>query len=311
MAGIDQLIISNPYEEPKEHWAYIPERKEFEKRQGRRPAGYWRSTQRTANNYDDPGEPIQLELVNRIRERVSEWRGYNYPNITGTTRKLLQYWKDPEMRQWPLFWCQLEAVETAIWLTESLEPERQGIKIPSDGSEWERQCLKLATGTGKTIVMAMLIAWQTLNKTANPRDDRFTKNILIVAPGITVRDRLQVLLPDNADNFYQAFNLLDSIMWQDLLQAKIIVTNWHTLAPIDENQGPRVVKKGPESDEAFVRRTLSDFGGASNILVINDEAHHCHRPLQGEEESVKEQEEATIWISGIDRIHRARKVLRL
>jgi type III restriction enzyme len=310
MAGIDQLIISSPYKEPEEHWAYIPERKEFEKRPGRRPASYWRSTQRTANNYDDPGEAISLELVNRIRGRVSEWRKNDYPNVTGTTRKLLQYWRDPEMRQWPLFWCQLEAAETAIWLTESLEVERQGITIPSDGSEWERQCLKLATGTGKTIVMAMLIAWQTLNKISNPRDDRFSKHILIVAPGITVRDRLQVLLPDNADNFYQAFNLVDSVMWQDLLQAKIIVTNWHTLAPLDENSGPKVVKKGPESDEAFTRRTLPDFGGASNILVFNDEAHHCHRPIQGEEGDKLEQEEATIWISGIDRVHRARKVLR-
>ena len=102
--------------------------------------------------------------------------------------------------------------------------------------------------------------------------------------------------------------LLDSTMWQELLQAKIMVTNWHALAPINENYGPKVIKKGPESEEAFVRRVLPDFGNASNILVINDEAHHCHRPSGDEDES--EKEKATIWVSGIDRIHKARGVLK-
>jgi len=154
--------------------------------------------------------------------------------------------------------------------------------------------------------MAMLIAWQTLNKLANPKDSRFSKHILLIAPGITVRDRLQVLLPDNPENYYMAFHLVDSSMWQELLQAKIELTNWHALAPINENYGPKVIKKGPESDEAFVRRVLPNFGNATNILVINDEAHHCHRPSGSE--SKNEEEKATIWISGIDRIHRARGV---
>jgi len=166
----------------------------------------------------------------------------------------------------------------------------------------------LATGTGKTVVMAMIIAWQVLNKLASPRDTRFSKHILIVAPGLTVRDRLQVLLPQTEDNFYQTFNIVDSVMWQELLQAKIMVTNWHTLAPINENYGPKVVKKGPESAEAFVNRVLNDFGNAENILVINDEAHHCHRDSQGEDEGSSE--EATIWVSGLDRIHEARGILK-
>jgi len=156
--------------------------------------------------------------------------------------------------------------------------------------------------------MAMIIAWQVLNKLASPRDTRFSKHILIVAPGLTVRDRLQVLLPQTEDNFYQTFNIVDSVMWQELLQAKIMVTNWHTLAPINENYGPKVVKKGPESAEAFVNRVLNDFGNAENILVINDEAHHCHRDSQGEDEGSSE--EATIWVSGLDRIHEARGILK-
>jgi type III restriction enzyme len=306
MKQIDKLIITSPYKEPEQHWAYVREQQNFELREGRRPAGYWRATARAANNYDDPGEFVEIPLVNQIRTRVRRWRDKGYPNITGTTKKLLSYW-NTEGKQNPLFWCQLEAVETAIWLTEASDADKQGIVVPSDG-EWERQCLKLATGTGKTVVMAMLICWQVLNKISNPKDGRFSKQVLVIAPGLTVRDRLQVLLPSNQDNFYQSFDLLDSSMWQDLLQANIMVTNWHTLAPINENYGPKVEKKGPESDEAFVRRVLRGFNGAQNILIINDEAHHCHRPTA--DESTEEKEKATIWVSGIDRIHRARGVLR-
>ncbi len=197
-------------------------------------------------------------------------------------------------------------------MTEASPAEKQGLNISKDAGEWERQCLKLATGTGKTVVMGMLIAWQALNKIANSKDPRFSKNILIVAPGLTVRDRLQVLLPSNEENFYQSFVLVDSSMWQELQEAKIIVENWHSLAPHNENYGPKVQKKGPESDEAFVRRVLPDLGGAQNVLVINDEAHHCHRPSanEDEEEDKEEEEKATIWVSGIDRIHRARGVLK-
>lgn len=305
---IDHLIICSPYEEPTEHWAYIRETQEFERHGHRREAGYWRATGVGRTGYDDPGEFIPIELVNKIRPRVAEWRKNDYPNVTGTTRKLLKYWYASEGRDRRLFWCQLEAVETAIWLMEASPAEKQGIDIPKDGGEWERQCLKLATGTGKTVVMAMLIAWQVLNKTANPKDTRFSKNVLVVAPGITVKDRLQVLLPSNPENFYQAFGLLDSTMWQELQDAKILVHNWHNLAPINENYGPKVVKKGPESEEAFVRRVLPEFANATNILVINDEAHHCHRPSGDEEKA--EKEKATIWISGIDRIHKARGVLK-
>ncbi len=306
-ARIEQLIINSPYQEPVKHWVYVRESQQFTLQDGRRPAGYWRSSGSNKRNYDDPGEFVQIELVNRIRPRVQAWRAAGYPGVTGTTKKLLGHWYDRDQRQFPFFWCQLEAIETAIWLTEASPAEKQGIDIPSE-NDWERQCLKLATGTGKTIVMAMLISWQALNKLANPKDARFSKNILIMAPGITVRDRLQVLLPSDPENYYQAFGIVPSFMWQELQGAKIQVTNWHALAPINENAGPKVVKKGPESDEAFVRRVLPDFGNAQNILVINDEAHHCHRPIEGEDAS--ETEKATIWISGIDRIHNARGVLR-
>jgi len=305
---IDQLIINSPFKEPGEYWAYVRESQEFERREGRRKSGYWKATSTTKASSDDPGEFIEIELVNKIRPRIKEWREKEYPNITGVTKKLLDFWHDKEQRQLQPFWCQFEAIETAIWLSEATPAEKQGIEIPKDGGNWERQCLKLATGTGKTVVMGMLIAWQVLNKLANPKDPRFSKNILVIAPGLTVRDRLQALLPENPDNVFQEFNLVDSTMWQELLQAKIVVENWHNLAAINENYGPKVVKKGPESDEAFVKRVLLDFGNATNVLVINDEAHHCHRP-SGEEDQ-KEKEKATVWVSGIDKIDRARGVLR-
>jgi len=306
--SIDKLIINDAYTEPSQYWAYIRESQEFELKDGRRKAGYWKLSGIGRKDKDDLGEFVELELVNKIRSRVENWRAENYPNITSTTRKLLEYWRDSEQREYPLFFCQHEAMETAIWLAEASPSDKQGIDLPSEPEGWQRQCFKMATGTGKTVVMSMLIAWQALNKIANPTDTRFSKNILIIAPGLTVRDRLRVLKPEREDNFYQRFGIVPSTMWQELLQAKIVVENWHTLAPTNENYGPKVVKKGPESDEAFTRRVVPDFGGAQNILVINDEAHHCHRPSFFEDR--QEKEKATIWISGIDRIHRARRVLK-
>jgi len=188
---IDQLIINSPYEEPKQHWLFMHETKEFEHKEGRRLSGYWKATVRTSKNFDDPGEFVEIPLVNQIRPRVKKWKENNYPNVTGVTKRLLHFWNDPKSgRQFPFFWCQLEAVETAIWLAEASPAEKQGLEIPKDGGEWERQCLKLATGTGKTVVMSMLIAWQVLNKLASPQDARFSKNILVIAPGLTVKDRL-------------------------------------------------------------------------------------------------------------------------
>ena len=305
---IPTLIVNSPFKEPTKYWRYIRETQDFELAEGRRAAGYWKRSQTTVDTSDDPGEFVSIELVNVIRQRVRKWRESGYTNCTGITRKLLANWTDRTPGEQPLFFCQIEAIETAIWLVEAPDHEKQGIEIQGDGSDWQRLCLKLATGTGKTVVMAMIIAWQALNKLASPQDSRFSRNILVVAPGLTVKDRLQVLKPENPENYFQEFRLLDSTMWQELQRATVDVTNWHTLAPINENYGPKVVKKGPESAEAFVRRVMKKFGNASNILLINDEAHHCHRPTEDEEKEV--QEEATVWVSGIDRIHKARKVLR-
>jgi type III restriction enzyme len=146
-ATIDQLIINSPYEEPREHWKRDPESKLFSRVPGRRSAGYIRATE-SSKAVDDPGVFIELPRVNKIRPRVKAWREAGYPGVTGISKRLLEYWRDPEQRDYHrLFFCQLEAIETLIWLTEAPASERVGIDIPSDGGDFPRLCSKMATGS--------------------------------------------------------------------------------------------------------------------------------------------------------------------
>jgi type III restriction enzyme len=315
MSYTSELIINSPYEMPTRHLKYIREIRKFEILEGRRPAGYIIATQ-NSKTFDDPGIFVELPLVNKIRQRVDEWKATGYPGITGITKKLLEHWKEYSERDTKFFFCQIEAIETLIWLVEAPESARQGIEIPGDGSAFQRICSKMATGSGKTIVMAMLIAWQVLNKVAYPKDIRFSKNVLVVAPGLTVKKRLQVLQPANPDNYYQHFDIVPSTMFDQLRQGKIKIINWHVLSPLDPDSGPKVVKKGDETDEAFTRRVLGDFSDSKNIIVINDEAHHAWRTnvkAEGKYQRVGEEkdsaEEATIWIGGLDRIDKTRKII--
>ncbi|HET9178301.1 MAG TPA: DEAD/DEAH box helicase family protein [Terriglobia bacterium] len=312
-ATIPKLIINSPYEEPAQHWNYDPKTRTFSLVEGRRPAGYVTATP-GAGSFDDPGIFTPLPLVNQIRPRVAAWREKGYAGASGVTKALLEHWRDPEQRDSSrrLFFCQLEAIEILIWLTESPAADRQGIEIPSDGGPFTRLCAKMATGAGKTIAMAMLIAWQVLNKTTYPQDRRFSKHIFVLAPGLTVKNRLQVLeLNAKPGNFYDEFTLVPTGMLDRLRQGKILIRNWHTLMPDDPDAGPRVVKKGPESDEAFTRRVLGDIANAQNILVINDEAHHAWRAApKSTIKGVRKEdiEQATRWIEGLDRIHKTRGI---
>lgn len=309
--SIGQLIINSPYEEPRSYWSYDRETRSFDQKDGRRPAGYVRASEHS-KAFDDPGIFVPLELANLIRPRVRAWREANYPGVTGITKRLLGHWADPAQREYRLFFCQLEGMETLIWLMEASPADLQGIAVPDDGGKLGRQCCKMATGSGKTVVMAMAIAWHVLNKVANPQDKRFSKNVFVVAPGLTVKSRLAVLLPSNPGNFYEQFNLVPQGLQENLRQGKVLIRNWHALMPLDPDEGPRVVKKGPESDEAFTRRILEDMASARSLLVINDEAHHAWRVSP--KTSVKgvsrdEIEEATRWVDGLDRINRTRGVL--
>jgi type III restriction enzyme len=316
---IDQLVINSPYEEPTHYWSYQREMREFTLKDGRRPAGYIRALE-SSRSFDDPGEFIQLPLVNQIRPRVKAWREADYPGATGITKHLLKHWSDSEQRDSDrrFFFCGLEAIETLIWLTEAPAADRVGIDIPGDGGEFARLCSKMATGSGKTIVMAMLIAWQVINKVTYPQDKRFSKNILVIAPGLTVKNRLQVLVPGSPGNYYSEFRIVPPGLEDKLRQGhtcRVLVRNWHTLDWETEEQIRKkrsVDKRGAKSDEAYVRDVLGDMASAPSLVVINDEAHHAWRvppKVRMPGVSREELEEATKWVGGLDRIHRARGIL--
>lgn len=311
---IDQLIINSPYEEPKEHWLYDHQTKLFSRVSGRRPAGYIRASA-TSKTFDDPGEFHEIRLVNAIRPRIKEWRDQGYPGITSVTRSLLEHWRNTELREKRFFFCQVEAMETLIWLREAPESAHVGIDIPSDGGAFQRLCSKMATGSGKTIVMAMLIAWQVLNKVTYPQDPRFSKYVLIVAPGLTVRERLQVLMPTGPGNYYEEFEIVPVGLRERLREARVRIRNWQALDWESVEQLTKkksVDKRGPKSDEAYVREVLGEIAAGRNIVVINDEAHHAWRvntAAQAKSVNKDELEQATKWIGGLDRIQRARGIL--
>ncbi|MDE0123386.1 MAG: DEAD/DEAH box helicase family protein [Bryobacterales bacterium] len=314
-ATIDRLIVNSPYVEPTRHWRYDRATRLFDLEDGRRPAGYVVAS-RDAKAFDDPGVFREIPLVNQIRGRVSAWRARGYPGVTGITKRLIEHWNDPEeFESRRFFFCQMEAAETLIWLTEAPPAERVGVDIPSDGGALKRLCAKMATGSGKTVVMAMVIAWNVLNKVANPRDARFAKNVLVVAPGLTVRSRLAVLGPSHTENYYEAFRVVPPALLDKLRRGKVVIRNWHALNwETDERIAKKrgVDKRGAKSNEAYVRDVLGEMARARNLLVVNDEAHHAWRvPAGGKARGLTKStvEEATKWVGGLDRIHRARGIL--
>ena len=306
------LIINNPYLKPEQHWGDPQSDGSLPIVPGRRRAGY---------EIFDPRHQtrrfIELEQVNKIRKRVDEWREAGYPGVTSVTRRLLEHWLDPNQRELPFYFCQLEAIETLIWWVEAQASFKQGIVLPGDGGLWERLCNKMATGTGKTTVMAMIITWQTLNAVTFPKRKEFSRAVFIVTPGITVKERLQVLYPGHNQNYYDEFALCPSdSLRQKVNQVELLIENWHQLMP-QKQQERSVVKKGKESDEAFTRRVLGKLSTYKDLLIINDEAHHAYRVKAEMKISKKDAEElgvdldeATRWIEGLDRIHKTRRILR-
>jgi type III restriction enzyme len=305
------LIINKPWEMPLQHWVEGKGGK-LEIKSERRPASY-----EVFDSRNNTKRTEVLGMVNTIRARVDQWREDGWPGVTIVTRKLLEHWYDDDARQHPFYFCQLEAIETLIWWVEGAEAYKQGIYVPGDGGAWERLCNKMATGAGKTTVMAMIITWQVLNALTYPKRNKdFSRAVFIVAPGLTVKSRLQVLMPSEG-SYYDEFNLCPSeSMRQKLNQAEVLIENWHTLMPLKEVQRS-VVRKGKESDEAFTRRVLGKLAAHKDIIVINDEAHHAYRKppeLKISKKQALEQgidlDEATRWIEGLDRIHKTRRIQR-
>lgn len=321
---INQLIINSPYTEPVQHWSFDRNTGHFNLAQDRRKAGYVKATP-GSQSYDDPGIFVEIELVNRIRPRVKAWREDNYPGATGISRRLLRHWRERDpAEERCFFFCQLEAIETLIWLNESPAAHRVGIDIPSDGGSFSRWCSKMATGSGKTVVMSMIIAWQVLNKVANSRDKRYSKYVFVVAPNLTVRSRLQVLNPSAANNYYEVFNVVPASLMEQLRQGKVCIENWHTLAWETEEQLQARKAKGQLrsvdrrksmaiTDATYVQKRLGPLSKARNLIVINDEAHHAWRynPRAKLKGTLKEDKQtATVWVGGLDRIHRHQGILR-
>jgi type III restriction enzyme len=341
--SIDNPILNSPYEQPDRHYVIGQTGPTGEIRDGRRPSESFIPIALAAKgrkskdgseqgqiDFDATGERREKNtLINELRRDVERWRmGGHYADVTPITRKLLQHWADPTRENRVIF-AQREAAETAIFLTEvagrgrwtdwrtRLEPENAA---HNDGLP--RAALKMATGAGKTVVMAMLIAWQTLNKVQSPRDKRFTSRFLVVTPGITIRDRLRVLLPEDPENYYDLRDLIPSDLKGGLDHARIAITNYHAFQLKDAKEirgvakNTRLLLKGDNKEDAFkettqamVSRVLRDLGGDSQqVIVFNDEAHHCYvdKPLNvGEKQTADEKvanEQARVWFRGLQAV---------
>jgi type III restriction enzyme len=303
-------IINDPYEVPTRHWAFGEGEPKMV--DGRRPSGYLPAIKK-GGQLQITDQVIFMEKVNQLRERVETWREQGYPGSTVVTRELFERWFDPERELRPFF-AQREAIETIAFLTEVSADRRQGIDLPRF-EPYERWAIKLATGAGKTLVMAMTVVWCGLNKVVSRQDARFTDSFLVVCPNLTVKERLsgqEGLIPSMPTSAYRAFDLVPPNLSGPFGQIRVMVTNWHALA---EAHDPRrsVQRLGPEGDTAFCRRVLRDLGDKRRIMVLNDEAHHAWRPppglvATGEEKQAAEQ--ATVWIRGLERIAREREILR-
>ncbi len=351
----EQPILNSPYVYPKRHWEldehHQPTQKILEKR---RPAEFITPIPKPRKQ---KGEPEQLKLIfdeglglstekqqydptsiiNELRKQVDTWRQLENPNdwhVSPETTRLLQHWRFYKFNNFRPFFCQIEAVETVIWLTEVAPKAGKSGKFFLDhmadankdaNPELLRLALKLATGAGKTTVMAMIIAWQTINAVRHPGSSRFTRGFLVVCPGITIKDRLRVLQPHDPYSLYKSCELVPTDMLSLLDRAKIVITNYHAFKireRIDVSKGTRSLLQGRgaalntlETEGQMLQRVMPELMGFKNILVINDEAHHCYREKPGEDdlsdlkgddkkEAEKNNEAARLWISGLEIVKR-------
>jgi type III restriction enzyme len=328
---IDNPILNSPYREPARHFRFGDEGITNEIVEAHRSSAYFvpipppkKKGKQLAFETEWTQDRIELnEQVNRIRQRVKHWREGDYQGVTHVTRSLLRHWTDPD-RENKLFFCQVEALETLVYLTESARKVGDNwienwLRDANDSSNpgLNRVAMKMATGAGKTVVMAMLIAWHALNKLADPKDRRFSDTFLIVTPGITIRDRLRVLMPNDAENYYRLRDLVPPDLRGQLGRAKILITNFHAFKTHKLLEANKLTKQilGTDFDETpaqMVNRVCRELGNKRNLIVINDEAHHCYRrkpddqaeALKGEDrtEAEKRNEEARVWISGLEAV---------
>jgi type III restriction enzyme len=351
----DRPILNSPYEHPRRHWELDadgqPTQRIIESRRRAEfitPIPKPKKRKAAIAQQDmvfDEGKGLSTaaqqydptSIINELRQHVDQWRALPAQSqwqVTPETARLIHHWRHHPFGGVRPFFCQVEAVETAIWLTEVAPQSKGGKRIlehvaganKDANPELMRLALKLATGAGKTTVMAMLIAWQTINAARRPGSKHFTRGFLVVAPGLTIKDRLRVLQPNDPDSYYASRELVPHDMLDDVHRAKIVITNFHAFKRrevIELSAGGRALLTGRTGDELnttetegqMIQRVMPDLMGMKNILVLNDEAHHCYREkpeepdveaLKGDEkkEAEKNNEAARLWISGLEAVNR-------
>lgn len=354
----ERPILNSPYGYPGQHWELdadgqptdriLPMRRRSDlitpvpkpkKRRSKREQGQF------VLGSDDGLSTAEQEynptpIINEVRTHVEAWRALPNPDqwlVSPETARLLQHWRHHSFQGVKPFFCQIEAVETAIWLSEvapKLGPRGAKFRAHLEGAnaqanpELMRIALKLATGAGKTTVMAMLIAWQTVNAVRHPNSRQFSRGFLIVAPGITIRDRLRVLMPNDPESYYKHREIVPADMLADIDRAKIVITNYHAFKlreRVDIAKGTRAAIEGwreekiqtLETEGQMLQRVMPELMGIKRIVVLNDEAHHCYRErvrdaveteaeLKGEEkdEAKENNQTARMWISGLEAVKR-------
>jgi type III restriction enzyme len=357
----ERPILNSPYQEPGRHWeldkAGQPTQQIIDKRRAselitpiprakRHGAGEQSSLLLGEAELSTQAQQYaHTAIINGVRQAVDEWRRIPNPNdwrVTPETARLLQHWRHHAFSGVRPFFCQVEAVETAIWLTE-VAPQigKAGERFleylananRDANPELMRLALKLATGAGKTTVMAMLIVWQTINAVRHPQSKRFTRGFLVVTPGITIKDRLRVLQPNDPDSYYASRELVPTDLLIEINRAKIVITNFHSFKlreKLELSKGGRSLLQGhgpdlktQETEGQMLQRLMPDLMGLKNLLVLNDEAHHCYREkpeaeeeddgLKGDDkkEAEKNREAARMWITGLETVNRHLGVTRV
>jgi type III restriction enzyme len=350
-----QPILNSPYDYPSRHWELDesgqPTQKIIENRRRAdfitpipKPRKHKRDDTQTSMVFDE-GKGLSTEaqqydptsIINNLRIHVDRWRSIpdskNW-HVTPETERLLKHWRHHKFGGIRPFFCQIEAVETAIWLTEVApqlgKTEKSFVEHLAAANEQAnpglyRVALKLATGAGKTTVMAMLIAWQTINAVRRPNSKKFTRGFLVVTPGLTIRDRLRVLKPNDPDSYYQSRELVPNDMIADLERAKIVITNFHAFKfreRMELSKGGRALLQGRgeelqtlETEGQMLQRVVTELMAMKNVMVLNDEAHHCYREKPGDEdegelkgddkkEAESNREAARLWVSGLEAVTR-------
>ena len=350
----DHPILNSPYEYPKQHWELDssgqPTQRILDTRRRAEfitPIPKPKKRKKAAKQEElifDEGKGLSTEhqqyditsIINEVRQHVNVWRSLpvSQSKVSPETARLLEHWRHHRFSNVRPFFCQVEAVETVIWLTEVAPHLPAGKRLLEHLSsanrdanpELRRVALKLATGSGKTTVMAMIMAWQTINAVRRPSSKHFTRGFLIVTPGITIKDRLRVLQPNDPDSYHATRELVPHDLVEDVRRAKIVITNYHGFKlreRVELSAGGRALLKGrtgedlntTETEGQMIQRVMPDLMGMKNILVLNDEAHHCYREkpaetddqeLKGDDrkEAEKNNEAARLWISGLEAVNR-------